>query len=99
MGNLKNKNLYGDEIASQASSITRNSTEDEDDGVADDIDDDIEVASNVPTCGEDTVENADVGDDNDHEDAPLASRSTMERARRSRTGPNFSRSREIAFDN
>lgn len=84
MGNLKNKNLEGDEIASQASSITRNSTEEDDDGVRGDDDDDDRL-SIVRICSD-----ADADDRN--QPGPSTSR-----ARRSKTGPNMSRSRELTL--
>lgn len=99
MGNLKNKNLYDEDIASQASSITRTSSEDDDDGVADRTDDDdaAEVVSDAPTCG-DSGDGAGDGEGNDNEEPAQPSTSTNERARRSRIGPNRSRSRELTFN-
>lgn len=84
MGNLKNKNLEGNEIASQASSITRNSIEEDDDGVRGD-DDDCDMLSIVQMCGDDAAD--------EHNTAgPSTSR-----GRRSKCGPNFSRSRELTM--
>lgn len=98
MGNLKNKNLLGDEILSQVSSITRGSADEDDDGVSvaddgDDDGDDVELASNAPTCGGDHSDEESDAPEEVRRAQPSTSTGLTDRARRSKSGPNFSRSR------
>lgn len=87
MGNLKNKNIHGQEIGSQTSSMTR-SEDDEGDGVSDQDqeDDNADVVSLVSSNGSVV---AHVSQEDEEQPGPST------RARISRVGPNFSRSRSI----